>query len=232
VIRLGLVLGLVVAFAGCYRNKPAPRMTPIEHPVAQQPAQAAPPQLYTLEEALGDALSGPLDWVGTGEWFGMFHIYSCVYRNQRVFVVNIYCTKTKEKRAFGMVVLSPTRGRAYIYAEAEKPISEVRRAEYITLKVDGEPVHIDDKLAKLELSYTWAQLRQWDEIRYYKYVPGCFAGFENKRPQNGCMQQLDALEQSWPESNRAFIANPTPAWYALIADFRARAKRDGRDWTK
>jgi hypothetical protein len=226
--RIAIVL---VLLAACYRSKPPPRMTPIEHPTATK-GEKATTQLYTMEEALADALSGPLQWVGTGEWFGLFHVYSCVYRNERVFVVNIYCTKTKEKRAFGMVVLSPTRGRAYIYAEAEKPISGIKRAEYITYKIDAEPAVVDEKLAKLELSYTWAQLRQWDEIRYYRYAPGCFAGFEIRRPQNGCMQQLKHFERSWPESNRELIANPTPAWYQLVSDFRARAKREGRDWTK
>jgi hypothetical protein len=223
----------LLVLAACYRNKPAPRMTPIE------PAKPPPPvieksaaPLYTLAEALADVTSGPLKHVGTGEWFGLFHVYSCVYRNDRVFVVNIYCTKTREKTAFGLVVLSPTRGRAYLYAEGHKPITELARADYITYRFEAEINVGDDRLPAVSLDLTYAQLREWDEARYKRYAPGCFAGVEINRPVNGCMQQLKEFERSWPDAHREILEDPPDVYYKLVRDFRERAKREGRDWTK
>jgi hypothetical protein len=231
VTRLVLVLALL---AGCYRSKPPPRMTPIESPPSKPVlVQKTEAPLYTLEDVFADVTSTPLAYVGTGEWFGLFHVYSCVYKNAKVFVVNIYCTKTREKSAFGMVVLSRARGRAYLYAEAEsKPISPLRRADYITFRFEAEQIPVDDKLPALSLDWSYAELRKWDETRYNHYPPGCFAGIEIKRPVNGCMQQLKEFEHTWPESHAAILANPPDVYYQLVNDFRTRAKREGRDWTK
>lgn len=208
-------------------------MTPIEPP-PKKPAivEKTEAPLYTLDEVFTDVTSTPLTYVGTGEWFGLFHVYSCVYKNAKVFVVNIYCTKTREKTAFGMVVLSPTRGRGYLYAEAQgKPISPLRRADYITYRFEAETIPVDEKLAALSLGWSFAELRKWDETRYNRYPPGCFAGIEIKRPVNGCMQQLKEFEQSWPDSHKAILADPPEVYYRLVTDFRTRAKREGRDWT-
>jgi hypothetical protein len=229
------VLAVALALAACYHNAPAPRTTPIEDPKSpDQPIEQHEQvgRLYSAEEALADVLSGPLTYVGTGEWFGLFRVYSCVYRNERVFVVNMYCTKTNEMKAFGLVVLSPTRGRAYLYGEAEKPISTVRRPDYFTMKMDAEPVVVDEKLPPLSMAFSFADLRKWDEARYNHYLPGCFAGIENKRPQAGCMKDLDELKDSWPAAQKPFLDNPPAAWYQLISDMRARAKTEGKNFAK
>ena len=228
--RIALVL---VVLAACYRSKPPPRMTPIEHPKPLPPVvEKTDAPLYTYDEAFADIFSGPLKHIGTGEWHGLFRVYSCAYRNDRVIVINIYCTKSFEKKAFGLVVLSPTRGRAYLYAEAEKPISGLKRADYFSYRFEAEENIADNNLPAVSLAFTYDQLAAWDKRRYERYASGCFAGVENKRPLNGCMQKLRDFEKSWPDGHRAILANPPESYYKLVRDLRERAKREGRDWTK
>jgi hypothetical protein len=223
----------IALMAGCWRaSPPPPPPAPlIQAPSPPRPVRAkpgAPGELYALDEALDDALSGPWSFVGTGEWFGMFRVNACVYRNARVFIVNIYCT-LKEKAAFGLVVLSPTRGRAYIYAEGERPISGTTRKDWMTFKGEAH-LPADEKSGPLRLDFTYAELRAWDEKRYYGHAPACFGGVEINRPQKGCLK-LDSHVESWAERNKAFLEEPTPEWYRIIREMRDRVKTDARPYT-
>src|SRR5207245_10338099 len=118
--------------------------------------------LYSLQEALADVLAAPLTYVDTGPWFGMVHVDACLYRNDRVLVVNVYCTK-KEQTAFRIDVFSPTRGRVMFYAEAKAPISTLTRAKYLTFKAEVEPA---TNLPQVALDMTMAKLHDADEARY------------------------------------------------------------------
>ena len=94
--------------------------------------------LYPLEEALKDALSSPWKHLGTGPWHGNYRAHACAYRNDRVIVVNVYCT-LKEPEAFRLDVYSPTRGWVRIYAEAKVPVSTVRRRDYFSFTAEAQP---------------------------------------------------------------------------------------------
>jgi hypothetical protein len=206
---------------------------PIEQPLVVTPPPVEPPreepkrdELYALDEALADVLSGPLRHIGTGPWFGMFRVHACAYRNERVIVINVYCTP-KEMKAFSIVVLSPTRGRAVIYAEAERPISQLTRADYFTFKAETAPP-ADSSLAPLSLGFAFKELTAWDEKRYYKWVPACYGGVEIKRPQGGCLKALEAHAPAWKARNQPFLDAPPDDWYRVIREMRARALRDGK----
>jgi hypothetical protein len=225
--------GLVAACAlvACYRDatRPPPSAPPSAAIDQHAPLVVEPRRdgaLYALDEALADVLSGPLEHVGTGPWFGLFRINACAYRNQRVFVVNIHCT-TKEMKAFSIVVLSPTRGRAAIYAEAERPISQLDRRDYFTFKAEAQPPP-DASLPRLSLDGSYDQLTAWDEKRYYKWIPGCFGGVEIRRPLAGCLQQLESHKRAWQERNQGFFDDPPAEWYRIVREMRARAVRDGK----
>lgn len=213
--------------AGCWKSKPSP---PPMRPVGDKPLVVAesppaePKGLYGLDEALADAFSGPWTFVGTGVWFGMFRVNACVYRNERVVIVNKYCT-LKEKPAAGVVIMHPTRGRVFIYAEGDKPISATRRPDWFTFKAESN-VPTDHAL---RVDAPFAELRVWDEKRYYQNAPGCFGGVELKKPQDGCYK-LDAATQDWNAKNRAFLKDPPDAWYRIVAEMRERAKREARPY--
>lgn len=220
------------SLASCWRSspRPPPRHTPV---LVSHDRDAVkrdrPGAVYNLDEALADAFSSPWTFVGTGEWFGMFKVNACVYRNDRVFIVNIYCT-LKEKRAFGLVVLSPTRGRAHIYAEGERPISETRRPDWMTFKGEANIAVVDDRVPALRLDFTYTQLREWDEKRYYRHSAGCFGGVEIKRPQGGCLHGLDDHAAAWAARNKAFFDAPNDDWYRMVKEMRARVVKDARPY--
>ncbi|HEY5945925.1 MAG TPA: hypothetical protein VIV40_10565 [Kofleriaceae bacterium] len=235
----GLVacVSVVVGLASCYVDGPKPK--PLTRPPEPRPALVAEPppaplqvepkrdaELYSLDEALADVFSGPLEHIGTGPWFGLFRVNACAYRNARVIVVNIYCT-TKEMKAFSIVVLSRERGRAVIYAEAEKPISQLRRGDYFTFKAETSPPP-DASLPPLSLAWKYEELTAWDEKRYYKWVPGCYGGVEIRKPQGGCLQALASHADEWKARNQPFLDDPPADWYRIVREMRARAQRDGK----
>src|ERR1041385_5344607 len=108
----------------------------IDAPPSAPEVPAAPG--YSAIDALADAKASPLTYVGIGAWPGNYSIKGCVYKNDRVFVVDVYCTY-KEQVAFSVVIVNPDKGEVRIYAEAEKPISTITRAEYFTFEVDSFP---------------------------------------------------------------------------------------------
>lgn len=213
------------------QQEPAPEATTAEPaPAAQRPtapAPAAPAPMYTLEEALADVSASPLTYVGTGDWTGIARIKACVYRNDRVFVVNVYCT-LKEMPAFGMAVLSPTRGRVYFYAEAKKPISALRRGDYFTFLAEAEPAVVDANVPALELSFTYDQLRAWDAKRYKRFAPACSVGTELKKAQGSCVGDLKSQTDTWVGRNKPFVDAPPADWYKVVKEMRGRAQKDGK----
>jgi hypothetical protein len=208
--------------------QPSPSPPPAQPIVQEAPPPSPPPaptghDVYGATEAIADAFSGPWTFVGTGEWFGLFSINACVYKNERVLIVNHYCT-SKEMSSAGVIVLSPTRGRVYLYAEGKTPISTSRRDAWATFKAEG---NLPTNDPPLRLDFTWGELRAWDEARYYMNAPGCFGGVENHKPQAGCYR-LDAAVEDWGARNKDFLAEPSEDWYRLVRELRTVAKRDAR----
>lgn len=212
-------------------SKPKPKVgviadaavsTPV--PVRIEPADAAIAEpvvspLYTVTEAFEDVASGPLVFIGTGEWFGNYSIKGCAYHNDRVIVVNQYCT-VKEQPAFGFIVISPTRGHVDIYVEADSAISTIYRATYATFRVESEPVVPGDPIA---VDVAYADLRAWDERRYNAHVPGCWSG-----DTDGCARGAEPRLAAWLPSTKEFLTAPPQAFYDLVKDMHARAVRDSR----
>lgn len=197
----------------------------VETPPVKEPPAAEP--LYTLEDALGDVQASPLTYLGTGEWYGLDRVNACIYKNDRVFVVNVYCTK-KETNAFGLAVLSPKRGRAYIYAEAKKPISKLKRGDYFTFTGETNPAVVDAKLPALEIAFTDAQVRAWEEKRARHFIGGCAGGTELGKPHGGCHSSLAAQADTWSQRNKHFLDDPPAEWYRLVQQLTERAKTEGK----
>lgn len=205
------------------RPAPTPAVVPAPAP------QPAPAGLYTPEEALRDALSGPLDYVGTGPWQGMHRIHACVFRNARVLVVNAYCTRT-EMQAFRIDVYSPTRGRVRIYAEARGPVSAHARREYFTFMAESEPLPGPETgLPAPSLAMSFAELRDYDEKRYNAFLPICYGGTEHEQARGGCLGALAPQANAWADHNRAFLTYASDAWHQVVRTMRAHASQVGRD---
>jgi len=214
-------------------QEPPPAANVSEQPPAaaqEAPRPSGPPPIYTLEEALADALASPLTYVGTGDWTGIARIKACAYRNDRVFVVNVYCTIPKEMNAVGIAVLSPKRGRVYFYGEAKKPISTLKRHEYFTFL--GEAEQLDARVPSLDLAFTLDQLRAWDGKRYKVFAPACSVGTELKKQQASCVSDLKPQTDAWVGKNKPFVDEPPGDWYKLVKELRERAQKDGKSVSK
>ncbi len=186
-----------------------------------QPAQAT--GLYGADEALRDALSGPLRYVGTGTWPGIRRMFSCAYRNERVLVVNVYCSPT-DRQALRVAIYSPKRGRVSIYAEGKSGISSQRRADYFTFMVESEPLE-----RAVSLGMTFDELRAYEEQRYAAFLPQCYGGQELGKPRSGCLAGLAPRAPAWMQQNKRFLDRASDHWYRLVRDLRVSAVHEGRE---
>jgi hypothetical protein len=208
---------------------PAPEFVPAPVPAPPVVPERKPTGVYSLNEALGDALSGPWTYIGTGPWTGNQRVRACAYRNERVLVVNVYCT-IKEVKAFRVDVFSPTQGRVRIYAEAKAPVSTVTRREYFTFTAESEPPPGPRaRLPPVTLTMSFAELLDYDGRRYQAFLPSCYGGVEVHRRQGGCLRELAGRASEWAETNRSFLKEPPADWYRIVTELRALARQHGQD---
>lgn len=183
--------------------------------------------LYSAQEALHDVLSGPLEYIGTGKWPGVERSRACAFRNQRVVVVNAYCT-LNEQQAFRIDVYSPERGRVRIYAETRGTVSARQRRDYFTFMVEsGPPPSTAAHLPPLTLAMPYEALRQYEQKRYEAFLPGCFGGEQNDRPVGACLGTLEPRHDEWAAQNRTFLERASDDWYRVIREMRTLATRYG-----
>ena len=189
------------------------------------PPSAVP--LYPPADALADAASGPLRYVGTTIWYGRYGIPSCIYRNEKVFVINSYCT-LKEINPHGVIVIHPERGQVSFKARGVqgKPVSTLRRAQYAEWGFSS----MDGK-SGLTLEASADELVAWEERRRRFYRnPGCGAGQASPSSKMGgrCVDKTPDFEAWWRGVYPPVLQAPPESWYALVKDLRQRARKDGK----
>jgi hypothetical protein len=217
-------LGVVVCIAACGTGRRAERPERASVPREALPAQPGTVSgLYGADEAVRDALSSPLQYVGTGTWPGIRRMFACAFRNERVLVVNVYCSPT-DRQALRVAIYSPQRGRASIYAEAKGGVSAKRRADYFTFMVESEPAQ---PAASLAMSFD--ALRAYEERRYAAYPPQCFGGQELQRPRSGCLGALAPRAGEFEQQHARFLERASDDWYRLVRELRVLAVHHGRE---
>lgn len=187
---------------------PAPSVPPgtASHPAMTTPATYAP------DEAIVDALSGPLEIVGVGAWPGVFRRLSCIYRNRQVFVVDEKCSDPREPASLLVHVLSPTRGKATLFAEAGTPIGRALRPDYKAFGVGSAAPRQPPASLAASMSYE-------DVVAYETDSPGsvrgtCSAG--THRPQGFCSKGVATTAAEFAASVEPFLRAPPAAWYDLV----------------
>jgi hypothetical protein len=176
---------------------------------------------------LNDALSSRLEHVGTGKWPGVERSRACAFRNQRVVIVNAYCT-LNEAPAFRVEVYSPLRGRVRIYAEAQGPVSVRKRRDYFTFVVESSPIPDPSaRMPPLTLAMAYEDLRRYEQRRYDADLPSCFGGQQSGRRVGGCLGALKPRASEWTAQNRAFVERANDDWYRLTRELRTLATRYG-----
>jgi hypothetical protein len=226
--------GLLLLATACSTKAPVER--PVRQPTAVEVAAEEPPSrapaarpLYAPEEALRDVLSGELEYLGTSAWPGIERMRACVFRNRRVFVVNVYCTVSDE-HAFRVDVYSPERGRARIYAEANGPITIRDRRLYFTFMAESDtPPGTDPRATPVALNMSLADLQRYEQQRIDAALPGCYGGERNQQAIGGCLGPLAPRARRWAAQNRAFLKDANNDWYRVVQLLRAQAKQHGFD---
>jgi hypothetical protein len=219
----------MLLIAACVRRQP--REWPVSHAATPDDVRQVQPTgdtgLYSAQAALRDVLSGELEYVGTGSWPGVERLRACAFRNQRVVVVNTYCS-LYEQPAFRMEVYSPERGRVRIYAETQGTVSARQRRDYFTFMVESSPPpSAAARLPVLSLQVPYEELRRYEQQRYEAFLPGCFAGEQNRGWTSGCLGALSVRESEWAADNRAFLENANADWYLVVQKLRTLAARYG-----
>lgn len=232
-LRLVFWSGLALLVACLATQKGGPVQTPSSMPTwSERPKPRAPSsRLYTAEQALTDALSSPLQYVGTGQWPGVQRMYACAFRNERVLVVNAYCSIT-ETNAVRIDVYSPDKGRVRLYAEGKGRISELKRPDYFTFTAETEPApQAGSGLPAVHLGMSFTELRSYDARRYEAYLPACYGGTELDRKREGCLGPLEPLKAEWSTHNSDFLEHANDAWYSLVHQLRNKAVQHGKEPT-
>jgi hypothetical protein len=178
-------------------------------PEPSPPAASAP---YLPAEAIADARSGPLEIVGVGGWPGLFRRLTCVYRNERVFVVDERCSEPREPSALTVLVLSPTRGRATIFADAGAPIGRARRPGYKSFGAASTAPRPPP--GSLDLAASYEEL-----VAYEADAPGavratCSAG--TQRPEGSCSRGAPVSAAEYAAAVGPFLASPPDGWFELV----------------
>jgi len=187
--------------------------------------------LYAADEALLDALSGPLEFVGSGQWHGINRTAACAFRNSRVLVVDVYCTLT-ETPAFRVDVYSPSRGRVRIYAESRGALSAHMRQQYFTFAAESEPLPAPGgSVPALALNMSFEQLLDYEEKRHNAFLPACYGGMERSQARGGCLGALAPRAGEWAARHNAFLERANDDWYRLVRELRKQAARHGKDPT-
>lgn len=219
---------LMLLAAAC--SLPAPSVRP---PARTTPVATRPPEpvtgegFYSAQGALRDVLSGELQYIGTGKWPGVERLRACAFRNQRVVVVNAYCSLS-EQPAFRVEVYSPQRGRVRIYAETRGVVSARLRRDYFTFMVEGSlPPTAAARLPKLSLDMRYEELRRYEQQRYDAFLPSCYGGEQHEQLVGGCLGALASRQGEWAAENRAFLDQANDDWYQVVRKLRALATRYG-----
>ncbi|HKP57656.1 MAG TPA: hypothetical protein VJV78_13085 [Polyangiales bacterium] len=227
--RLWLTMGVLAAACAAPQVR-EPQPPPVHPPVLER-HESVPvvteSGLYSAEEALHDTLSGELEYIGTGKWPGVERSRACAFRNQRVVIVNAYCT-LYEPAAFRVDVYSPERGRVRIYAETSGAVSSRNRSDYFTFMVESSPTPSSEAhIPPLTLGMPYEALRGYEQRRYEAYLPSCYGGEQNTRRVAGCLGSLGPRAGEWDAQNRAFLERANDDWYRVIREMRTLAARYG-----
>jgi hypothetical protein len=156
-------------------------------------------------------------------------MYACAFRNDRVFIVNVYCGKT-DRQALRLDVYSPTRGRVRVYAEAKGSVSTLSRQDYFTFTAESEPPPGPEaQLLPLSLGMSFLELRGYEEQRYGAFLPACYGGQELTRARTGCLGALATRATEWAEQNRAFLERGSDDWYRVVRELSVAAVQYGKE---
>jgi hypothetical protein len=187
-----------------------PRLPPSQ--VQQQPPPVSQAGPYLPADAIADAMSGPLEVVGVGGWPGLFRRLSCMYRNERVFVVDESCSSPAEPTQLTVHVFSPTRGQATLYAESARKITAAKRADYT--QFGAANANLKPSPARLDLTQTYEDVIAYQTDGRGQIPIFCTASITS--PEGHCTKGATMTPGEYAARVSSFVAEPPDSWFALV----------------
>lgn len=199
-------------------------ITPISAAPSDVKRKIASNDGYTPQAAIEDALSAPLIFKGRGILPGADTTGSCVFSNDKVYVVYHYCLKSKkEAEALNIDIISFEGGVvnfAYENSNDKKIGSSLRRSQYDRawrisfFKTTGE---IKKNMNLMEMKTFLTATTQMMNSK-----GSCFAGGMMKAtPDPACKGTAAELTESWGPSAGDFWTEPDESWYTFQKKMRS-----------
>lgn len=155
------------------------------------------------------ALSGPLEFVGSGTISRPTRVQSCVFKNGQVFVVYMPCDGDGSQ--VGMKIISPNGGTVDLALQnnGESPSAGLQRSSYNNVWQVGysrsPPVSIDSDFNRIA-----------QNVSSGSFADYCSVGPTVSNPNPRCSGNMPGLEQSWLPVAREFWDNPGSGWSSLL----------------
>ena len=181
--------------------------------------------LYNIHQAMEDVFSSPLEFIGTGEWYGEHPYPSCAYKNDKILIIDNYCSR-REITTFSVTFFSPERGYLKIYAYTEstkKAVSKIDRGLYDSFYVTSQPPPSEGMTEKsLSFDMNYRALRDYNRARakLHRYVE-CYEGFKVDY-MRGCTDKR--ISANYVDVHESFIKAPNERWYDFVRHIVAQRK--------
>lgn len=228
---------VALCVTGCASQQTAPASAPApalqtavaagsEAPASSTAAVApsppvGPADVYTVDVAMRDALSSPLEFVGHTAWPGLFQVLACVYRNQRVEVVDERCLPVTRGRAT-IHIYSPTEGYVALWGRSADGSSllSMQPRRYESFGVGSYPVAPRGIEPRIRLGMSSGDMKAYLEAMVALGAARHRAG-QPQEPR--CWYSTDrGLEcdrmdgATFSASAQPFIDDPPPEWRQLL----------------
>lgn len=172
---------------------------------------------YSPEAALAELNSGELKFVGRDLMPGSGQNRTCIYKNDKVYVLYGNCMSSKKESVMDMRIISANGESIHFYMEDFKgrPTSAMKREEYAgTWRVSYNKV---DRPEQMNMS----QIKNYVE-KIDSSTTGCWVGGEssNNSTKADCFGELKNNLADWAPSAESFWHKPTNSWYATQLKMR------------
>ncbi len=180
-------------------------------------------ETYSPQSALADINSGDLKFVGRELMPGFSENKSCIYQNEKVYVIYNHCmADKKEYEATDIEVISKQGGKVRFYLEVfddgKKNNSELLRNDY------------DKGTFTIEYSKTLPP-GDLDVAKTQEFINknntnmnSCFMGLDfkiaDKNTKAVCMGEVENKTSEWAKNTESFWQDPPQEWYATQKKLR------------
>lgn len=184
--------------------------------------------LYTPHDALQDALSEKLTWVGyyMPKYSESQKYPNCIWKNSKVFIMSSYCV-SQNVPAGSMIIHSkdPATGYVRIYTEVQSTkgdISTAKSADYLDFLLSVS-ARITEQ--SFDMGMSAKEYQSWEERENKNYTQYCVTNLAFKDdPFSTVCKDITNELNVWGPHGYDFWKNSDPAWPKLLKTIKAQVR--------